>query len=113
MPIRYVYPSRTVTLRPLTLALGAVWALAFVALIWLLPAPPRLAGVGSLIYPVYYFALSLWLTARREPRSVGYSPVNRRTRLRPVTAWRRRPRAQRPTSNVTSLPPREWASPAR
>jgi phosphatidylcholine synthase len=65
VPIRYVYPSRTVYLRPLTLALGAPWAVALVALIWLLPAPPAWLVWGSLIYPVYYVALSLWLTARR------------------------------------------------
>ncbi len=65
VPIRYVYPSRTVTLRPLTLALGAAWAIAFVVLIWRLPDPPPWLVWTSLLYPVYYVALSLWLTARR------------------------------------------------
>lgn len=65
VPIRYVYPSRTVTLRPLTLALGAAWAAAFVALIWRLPDPPPWLVWTSLAYPAYYVALSLWLTARR------------------------------------------------
>ncbi len=67
VPIRYVYPSRTLYLRPLTLALGAAWAVALVALIWLLPAPPAWLVWGSLAYPAYYVALSLWLTARRAP----------------------------------------------
>ena len=40
VPIRYVYPSRTVTLRPLTVSLGAFWGVAFLALIWQLPDPP-------------------------------------------------------------------------
>jgi phosphatidylcholine synthase len=65
VPIRYVYPSRTVFLRPLTLALGAVWGVAFLALIWRLAAPPPWLVWTSLLYPVYYVALSLWLTARR------------------------------------------------
>ena len=65
VPIRYVYPSRTVTLRPLTVALGAAWAVAFAAVIWLLPAPPPWLVWTSLIYPVYYLALSMWLTMRR------------------------------------------------
>jgi len=65
VPIRYVYPSRTVTLRPLTLSLGAMWAAAFLALIWQLPAPPAWLVWASLGYLVYYLALSLWLTARR------------------------------------------------
>ena len=67
VPIRYIYPSRTVTLRLLTVSLGAVWAVAFLALIWQLPAAPAwLVWVAS-VYPVYYVALSLWLTARRSP----------------------------------------------
>jgi phosphatidylcholine synthase len=65
VPIRYVYPSRTELLRPLTLALGAIWAIAFVALIWRLPAPPPWLVWSTLLYPAYYVALSLWLTARR------------------------------------------------
>jgi phosphatidylcholine synthase len=65
VPIRYVYPTRTVRLRPLTLALGAVWAAMFAALIWYLPAPPAWLLWSSLFYPVYYFVLSLWLTALR------------------------------------------------
>lgn len=65
VPIRYVYPSRTVVLRPLTLALGGAWGVAFVAVIWCLPDPPPWLVWTSLLYPVYYVALSLWLTARR------------------------------------------------
>ena len=65
VPIRYVYPSRTVTLRPLTLALGAAWAAACVVLIWQFPDPPRWLAWATSIYPVYYVALSLWLTVRR------------------------------------------------
>ncbi len=65
VPIRYVYPSRTVFLRPLTVSLGAVWTVVFVALIWRLPDPPPALLWASLVYPAYYLALSLWITARR------------------------------------------------
>jgi phosphatidylcholine synthase len=65
VPIRYVYPSRTVFLRPLTLGLGAIWTVAFVAIIVQLPTPPPTLVWSSLAYPAYYLALSLWLTARR------------------------------------------------
>ena len=65
VPIRYVYPSRTVLLRPLTLGLGAAWTIVFVALIWLVPSPPAWLVWASLVYPAYYLALSLWITARR------------------------------------------------
>jgi phosphatidylcholine synthase len=65
VPIRYVYPSRTVTLRPVTLGLGAVWAALLLALIWRIAHPPAWLVWSSLIHPAYYVALSLWLTARR------------------------------------------------
>jgi phosphatidylcholine synthase len=68
VPIRYVYPSRTVFLRPLSVGLGAIWAVLFVALIWALPDPPAWLLRASLVYPAYYVALSLWLTARRSTR---------------------------------------------
>jgi phosphatidylcholine synthase len=65
VPIRYVYPSRTVFLRPLTLGLGAIWTVAFVAIILQLPRPAAALVWGSLAYPAYYVVLSLWLTVRR------------------------------------------------
>jgi phosphatidylcholine synthase len=66
VPIRYVYPSRTVFLRPLTLALGALWTAALIAIIWQLPAPPPWLVWTSLVYPAYYLLLSLYLTVRRR-----------------------------------------------
>jgi phosphatidylcholine synthase len=61
VPIRYIYPSRTVTLRRTTLALGATWGLLMVAAVFRLPdgAEPWLSL--SLVFPIYYTALSLWL----------------------------------------------------
>jgi phosphatidylcholine synthase len=65
VPIRYVYPSRTTTLMVPTLLLGVMWAVQMLLTVWWLPdVPPWLLWSG-LIYPVYYTALSLWLTARR------------------------------------------------
>ena len=67
VPIGYVYPSRTVRLRGLTVSLGIVWGLVMVAIIWLLPDPPAWLVWGSCAYPVYYLALSLYLqTSRRR-----------------------------------------------
>jgi phosphatidylcholine synthase len=65
VPIAYVYPSRTPTLRGLTIGLGVLWALGTLAIIWQLPAPSPWLVYGSLLYPVYYVALSLVLHARR------------------------------------------------
>lgn len=64
--IGYIYPSRTPQFRVLTVTLGIVWGVAIVAIIWLLPAPPPWLVYGSLAYPVYYAALSLYLDQRRR-----------------------------------------------
>jgi phosphatidylcholine synthase len=65
VPIRYLYPSRTRTFRVPTLALGTMWAALFAWMIWRLPAVDGPWILISLIFPVYYVALSLWLQFRR------------------------------------------------
>lgn len=61
VPVRYVYPSRTLTLRTLTIALGAAWGALVILTIWRLPATDGSWPALSLVFPVYYTALSLWL----------------------------------------------------
>jgi phosphatidylcholine synthase len=61
VPIRYVYPSRTVALKWPTLLLGTMWAIVFTWMIWRLPAVDGPWTMISLAFPVYYVALSLWL----------------------------------------------------
>ena len=65
VPIRYVYPSRTVALKWPTLLLGTMWAIAFTWMIWRLPAVDGPWTMISLAFPVYYLLLSLWLQFRR------------------------------------------------
>jgi phosphatidylcholine synthase len=65
VPIRYIYPSRTAVLQPLTLALGVIWAVLMLAMIWQLPAVSPFVFWGSLVFPAYYIALSLALQFRR------------------------------------------------
>jgi phosphatidylcholine synthase len=65
VPIRYLYPSRTRTLNVPTLALGAMWAALFAWMIWRLPAVDGPWALVSLIFPIYYVLLSLWLQFRR------------------------------------------------
>jgi phosphatidylcholine synthase len=67
--IGYVYPSRTPTLRTLTLLLASTWAVFIAAIIVMWPSPPRWIGIASLLFPVYYTVLSLVLHARRRPVS--------------------------------------------
>lgn len=62
--IRCVYPSRTPFLRPVTLALGVAWGVALLWLLWQYPQVDRRLVMASLIFPVYYAALSLWFTVR-------------------------------------------------
>ncbi len=64
--IGYVYPSRTPTLRGLTVALGFIWAAMVLAIVVLMPEVPRLLWTASLFFPVYYFVLSLALHVRRR-----------------------------------------------
>jgi len=64
VPIRYVYPSRTMALKVPTLVLGTAWGVLFTWLIWRLPAVDGPWAALSLTFPVYYFALSLWLHFR-------------------------------------------------
>jgi len=63
VPVRYVYPSRTITWRPATLALGAMWGVCLTMVIWRLPAGGGVWSWLALVFPVYYVALSLKLTA--------------------------------------------------
>ena len=65
VPIRYIYPSRTIVLKWPTLALGTIWAVVFTWIIWRLPAVDGPWTMISLVFPVYYVALSLWLQFRR------------------------------------------------
>jgi phosphatidylcholine synthase len=64
VPIRYIYPSRTRTLQTPTLILGATWAALFTWMIVRLPATDGPWTALSLIFPVWYVALSLILHGR-------------------------------------------------
>jgi phosphatidylcholine synthase len=67
VPIKYIYPSRSTYFRALTNSLGSLWALAVLAIIYLLPEPPSWLVFTSLLFPAYYTALSFWLAFRRVP----------------------------------------------
>lgn len=70
IPIRYVYPSRTRAFRRLTLSLTGLWVLCYAAILLQMPEPAPLPVLLSLLYLVYYVALSLYLTVRRpEPET--------------------------------------------
>jgi phosphatidylcholine synthase len=64
IPVRYIYPSRTRMLRPLTLLVLALWLLGFT---WLCvqPDPNRLWLGLSLVGPAYYLVASAILNLPR------------------------------------------------
>jgi phosphatidylcholine synthase len=71
VPIRYVYPSRTPTLRALTVGLGLAWGAAVLLALFQILRDGlawRPLVVGSLFFPVYYVALSIVLTLKRGTR---------------------------------------------
>jgi phosphatidylcholine synthase len=74
VPVRYVYPSRTATWRPATLVLGVSWAVLLTVVIWRLPATDGPWVWLALVFPVYYVALSLRLTAAERAGSATMRP---------------------------------------
>ncbi len=64
--VRYVYPTRTPILRPLTIGLGAVWSVMVVVIILMLPKVPGWLLLMSLFFPVYYTALSFVLNVHQR-----------------------------------------------
>ena len=66
VPIGYLYPSRTTSFRRSGNVLGVLWAVASLVLLVQLPDPSRPLALASLLYVVYYVAVSLLLTARRR-----------------------------------------------
>lgn len=67
VPTRYVYPTKTVPLRPLTMGLTIAWLFAMlVLLLGDLERPSPGLLYASLAYPAYYCGLSLYLHFTRE-----------------------------------------------
>jgi phosphatidylcholine synthase len=62
VPIRYVYPSRTVAFRKITLTLTSLWLLSYVAILVQMPNPDPVLQTLSLLYLVYYFGVSFYIS---------------------------------------------------
>ena len=63
IPIRYIYPTRTVQFRRLTNFLGGLWVVILLTLLWQFPTPHPGLLLLSLYYPLYYTVLSFYLHA--------------------------------------------------
>jgi phosphatidylcholine synthase len=59
-PLKFIYPSRAPRYRTLTVLLGVIWAVLMIVAVWTTPATPRPLLWTTLLYPIYYCALSLW-----------------------------------------------------
>jgi len=70
VPVKYIYPSRTLVLRRVNLALAGLWLLTYGALLLGMPNPSPIVLAGSLAYVAYYVGASVWLTLR-DRRPVG------------------------------------------
>ena len=64
MPLKYIYPNRTVPLRPITLTLGIIWGVLTVASLLMLPVINPIMLWGGLTYIAYYFIASFILHAQ-------------------------------------------------
>jgi phosphatidylcholine synthase len=65
VPIKYVYPSRTPLYQRLTVALGSMWGVLMIVMLWQYPLVSPAVFWLSLLFPAYYTALSLFLQFRR------------------------------------------------
>ncbi|MFQ5850368.1 MAG: CDP-alcohol phosphatidyltransferase family protein [Candidatus Binatia bacterium] len=66
VPFKYLYPSRSLVLRGLTVGLGILWGILVLLIIYLLPHPPTYLLLASLLFPAYYLLLSLFLSLRER-----------------------------------------------
>jgi phosphatidylcholine synthase len=64
VPIRYVYPTRTVAFRKLSLTLTALWLVSYALILLEMPEPDPLILGFSILYLFYYFGLSLYLSGK-------------------------------------------------
>jgi len=74
VPVKYIYPSRTLLLRRTNLLLAAGWLVSYAVLLVQLPHPHPLVVALSLGYVLYYSAASVYLTVRGRSRSVPVDP---------------------------------------
>ena len=71
VPIKYIYPSRTTVQPKLVMGGGVVWGIVTLAMLVLYPDIPRWLMLFSLVYVVYYHALSLYVQFFAPPRTAA------------------------------------------
>ena len=74
VPIRYIYPSRTPVFRVSTNVIAGLWSALLLLMLWQYPAVSRQVLWVSLAFPIYYFALSIWLNGVRPLPESAQTP---------------------------------------
>lgn len=69
LPVKFLYPTRTSFLRPLTLVLGTLFVLQLIALMYYFDESSILLIYSSFIFPFYYFGLSFYLNLNPDVTS--------------------------------------------
>ena len=64
VPVRYLYPSRSMVFWKVTMALAVVWLITYGLLLTEVPHPNPVVVALSLAYVAYYLAVSGWMTLR-------------------------------------------------
>lgn len=70
LPVKFIYPTRTPFLRPLTLALGSMFTIQLALLIYYFDKSPMLLIYSSFLFPFYYFGLSFYMNIRQNETSL-------------------------------------------
>jgi phosphatidylcholine synthase len=74
VPIRYIYPTRTVAFRRLSLPLTGLWLIIYAAILLQMPEPDALLLGFSILYLFYYFGISLYLTGKMPQTKLAEQP---------------------------------------
>ncbi|MDR8393129.1 CDP-alcohol phosphatidyltransferase family protein [Aliifodinibius sp. S!AR15-10] len=65
IPVKFIYPTKTVHFKTLTILLGSLFFLQLLLLLYLFDESPPLLIYSSFLFPVYYFGLSFYLNVKK------------------------------------------------
>jgi phosphatidylcholine synthase len=68
IPVRYIYPSRTPYFRKLNIFFMVTWMAIYAILLAQMPDASPFIIALSFVYPIYYVAISIYLTFARRPK---------------------------------------------
>lgn len=69
LPVKFIYPTRTSYLRPLTLVLGVIFGLQLIALMYYFDQSAPWLVYSSFAFPFYYFGLSFYMNIKTTETS--------------------------------------------